>query len=277
MIIATTADVMGPASSAHRLFTLNIGGPSLARASRLADYLLSQDLDVIVLTETRPNLGTAALIDELRTAGYEAFWPRPPSAGERGVALLSRSAQTPPIWNKSEELGHRLVVGTVTFPSPVTLIAAYVPSRDASIRKIARKRQFLSQLLSVLSESAHRERTVVMGDLNVVSRDHVPRYSAFRAWEYEVLDEIGELGFVDVFARLHPGQQAHSWIGRTGDGYRYDYVFMSPDLAEAALDCEYVHEARDSRLSDHAGVLLTLGPEQAPDSWARRRLQPASG
>lgn len=268
---------MGPASSAHRLFTLNIGGPSLARASRLADYLLSQDLDVIVLTETRPNLGTAALIDELRTAGYEAFWPRPPSAGERGVALLSRSAQTPPIWNKSEELGHRLVVGTVTFPSPVTLIAAYVPSRDASIRKIARKRQFLSQLLSVLSESAHRERTVVMGDLNVVSRDHVPRYSAFRAWEYEVLDEIGELGFVDVFARLHPGQQAHSWIGRTGDGYRYDYVFMSPDLAEAALDCEYVHEARDSRLSDHAGVLLTLGPEQAPDSWARRRLQPASG
>ena len=138
----------------------------------------------------------------------------------------------------------------------------------------------------MLSESADLERTVVMGDFNVVSRDHVPRYPAFRSWEYEVLDEIGELGFVDVFARLHPGQQAHSWIGRTGDGYRYDYVFMSPDLAEAALDCEYVHDARDSRLSDHAGVLLTLAPERARPQrqvgaysrrWGRAAVKLAAG
>lgn len=101
-------------------------------------------------------------------------------------------------------------------------------------------------------------RTIVMGDLNVVGRDHLPRYSAFRAWEYDVFDRIRDLDFVDVFAALHPGVQAHSWIGRTGDGYRYDYVFVSPDLIGVVQGCEYVHEVRDERLSDHAGVLLTV-------------------
>lgn len=252
-----------PASSEHRLFTLNIGGPSLDRASRIADYLLQQDLEAIVLTETRPNAGTAALIDALCSWGYEASWPVPPVSGERGVALLCRSTHTSRFSRQSGDLGHRLVVKTVTMPSPVTLVAAYVPSRDASSPKIARKQRFLRELVEVLSDSAHHERTVVMGDFNVVGRDHVPRYSAFRAWEYDLIDRIGELGFVDVFASLHPGVQAHSWIGRTGDGYRYDYVFVSRDLAEAALSCEYVHEVRDARLSDHAGVLLTLATVNA--------------
>ena len=52
----------------------------------------------------------------------------------------------------------------------------------------------------------------------------------FRSWEYDVLDSFAALGLADVFAELHPGVQAHSWIGRTGNGYRYDYVFVSRAL-----------------------------------------------
>lgn len=266
----TARDGIGLDTSSYRLFTLNIGGPSLARASGLAKYLLDQDLDVIVLTETRLNLGTAALVEAVCAAGYQASWPHPPSQGERGVALLWRSACTSTTSIGPVDLGHRLVVETLTFEAPLTLIATYVPSRDASPRKIVRKQRFLSELLRVLGDSAHLQRTVVMGDFNVVSRDHVPRYSAFRKWEYEVLDEIGELGFVDVFAKLHPGQQAHSWIGRTGDGYRYDYVFMSPDLVGSTVSCDYLHDARESGLSDHAGVLVGLAERSSPDVVATR-------
>lgn len=255
----------------RRLFTLNIGGPSLERAGRIANYLLQQDLDVIVLTETRPNAGTAALVQALRAEGYEAAWPVPPTAGERGVALLCRAATTSMLTRRSVGYGHRLVMETVALPSPMRVIAAYVPSRDASPHKIARKRNFVHDLVDALREASNRHRAVLIGDFNVVSRDHVPRYSAFRGWEYELFDKINDLGFSDAFSLLHPGIQAYSWIGRTGGGYRYDYAFISDDIIETAIGCVYVHEVREERLSDHAGLLLTLAADsrQTPKACVR--------
>ncbi len=197
----------------YRLLTLNIGGPSLDRAGRLTDYLLEQDLDVIVLTETRPNLGTESLVDALCASGYEVSWPRPPTSGERGVALLSRSGVPPSGRGRSIHFGHRLVVQAVTLGSPLTFVGAYVPSRDATSQKLARKQHFLTQLLDVLSDPRHLERTILMGDLNIVGRDHRPRYSAFRSWEYEALERIAQLGFVDVF-RITPSGRAGSQLDR---------------------------------------------------------------
>lgn len=140
------------------------------------------------------------------------------------------------------DVSHRLVVDRFDDPGPMTVVAAYVPSRDSSAAKIARKRGFLLQLDRALRTTASSRRTVFMGDLNLVGRDHVPRYTAFRSWEYGALENITGHGLVDVFAELHPGVQAHSWIGRTGSGYRYDYAFVSDDLVADVHSCDYLHE-----------------------------------
>ena len=133
-----------------------------------------------------------------------------------------------------------------------------MPSRDASRAKIERKRRFLEQLVEAVRASAGAGRVVLIGDLNVVGRDHEPRYSMFRSWEYDALDRLVALGLVDVFAEVHPGVQAHSWIGRTGNGYRYDYAFVSHDLMGSVRRCDYLHEPRERGLSGHAALLLTL-------------------
>ena len=248
------------ASRDLRLLTLNISGPSVERAQRLAEFIVALDRDVLVLTETRPNLGTQYLLAELADAGYEMQAPLPSSDRERGVAVLSRTASSGTLNQSTDvDLSHRLVVGDVDETAPVTLLAAYVPSRDATQAKMERKRRFLGQMVGVVADSARTGRFILMGDLNVVSRAHQPRYPAFRSWEYDALDQIIGHGLVDVFAELHPGVQAHSWIGRTGNGYRYDYAFVSHDLVEAVRECEYMHEPRESGLSDHAAVVLTLG------------------
>lgn len=242
-----------------RLFTLNISGPSVERAQRLAAFMLGLDLDVLVLTETRVNSGTEHLLAELADAGYEVHSPVPPSARERGVAVLSRVASRGATERtESVDLPHRLVVGNVGEPATVTLLAAYVPSRDATLQKLERKRRFLSQMLEVVELSAQSGRVILMGDFNVVGRAHEPRYPTFRSWEYDALDHVFDHGLVDVFAELHPGVQAHSWIGRTGNGYRYDYAFVSRDLLGAVRGCEYLHEPRERGLSDHAALVLTL-------------------
>ena len=118
---------------------------------------------------------------------------------------------------------------------------------------------FLEQLLEAVKASAGAGRVVLIGDLNIVGRDHEPRYSMFRSWEYDALDQLAALGLVDAFTELHPGVQAHSWIGRTGNGYRYDYAFVSHDLMGSVRRCDYLHEPRERGLSDHAALLLTLG------------------
>ena len=245
-----------------RLFTLNISGPSAERAERLTEYLVGINADVLVLTETRDNKGTELLIANLAAAGYDGAqrWCRPPSR-ERGVIVLSRMRSSGFWPRRCVDLHHRLVYGVIRLGEqcPVRMLAAYVPSRDVSQPKIERKRKFLAQMLEALEGAARNHHPVVLiGDLNIVSRDHEPRYSAFRPWEYEVFGRLAEIGLVDVFAELHPGVQAHSWIGRTGNGYRYDYAFVSKELIGDTVACEYLHEPRELGITDHAALRLTL-------------------
>lgn len=260
------------------MLTLNISGPSVERASRLSAFLLALDLDVLVLTETRANAGTELLLSEFGAAGYELIAPMPASPGERGVAVASRLGfRMVRGGTQGVDLSHRLIVGELNEPTPLRLVAVYVPSRDASPQKIDRKRRFLLQMQDVLQRQPRVEKVILLGDLNVVGRSHEPRYSVFRAWEYEALEAVASHGLVDAFTELHPGVQAHSWIGRTGNGYRYDYAFVSRDLAESILQCEYRHDPRTRGLSDHAGLLLSLSLASRSAGAERSQLAGVAG
>jgi exodeoxyribonuclease-3 len=237
--------------------TLNISGPSIPRAHRLFDFLGKLDVDVFILTETRPMPGTQYLLDAFRSAGYATTCLNPNSRAERGVAVVHRVGMAEEVACPSVDLDHRLTLLRLHLESPVWLGGIYVPSRDSSPPKISRKRTFLSQTLEILA--ALESDVILMGDFNVVHRTHVPKYSSFRSWEYDYLERIHDLGLVDVFAKLHPGVQAHSWIGRTGDGYRYDYAFVSQSLEEQVVSCDYLPTSRETGVSDHAGVLMTIG------------------
>jgi exodeoxyribonuclease-3 len=244
-----------------RFATLNISGPSVGRAERLLDFLPSLGADVLVLTETRANAGTRLLLDSYREGGWSVIAAPTMHAGERGVAVVQRVGDEVQVGRAvTAKVRHRLVASSVAAADPIRIVGAYVPSRDTSPAKIARKQQFLAQMLGLTGRWAD-QRMVFLGDLNVVGRQHVPKFSAFRCWEYEVLETLEQQGFVDAHALLYPGEQVHSWIGRKGAGYRYDYAFVSADLVANLVDCAYVHEPRELGLSDHAAVVLTLDVE----------------
>lgn len=249
----------GGAERTITLLTLNIGGPSVERAVKISEYLNGSAPDVIVLTETRPTAGTRHLLGGLADAGYTAHGHLPECPTGRGAAVLSRVAPTTETGRPAGvDLPHRLVAANIGGPHNVALLAAYVPSRDGTARKRHRKQRFLAQMLTTVETAATSQRLILMGDLNVVGRSHEPRYTTFRSWEYDTFDALARHGLVDAFAELHPGVQAHSWIGRTGNGYRYDYAFVSQDLLGAVHACEYTHEPRRRGLSDHAALTLTL-------------------
>jgi exodeoxyribonuclease-3 len=240
------------------LLTFNIGNPSTQRARRQLDWLASRDEHVLVLTETKASLGCQLLADAFTAAGYSVVHPTP-EPREYGVMIASRVAAGPDAF--ADRLGYlpaRAAAATLPTPAgPVRLIGLYVPSRDAGVEKTERKKKWLAACHAALATGPSQPPTVLLGDLNILEPDHQPRYPFFAPFEYDFYRTLTtDHGMVDAYRHLHPDAAEYSWVGRTGDGYRYDHAFCSPALAGELAGCDYVHQPRHDRLSDHSALTV---------------------
>ena len=77
-----------------------------------------------------------------------------------------------------------------------------------------------------------------------------------RAWLTELFNEVG---FVDVFRKLHPELEAYTWWSNRGQawakdvGWRLDYQIATPDMAGKAVTTGIY---KDQRFSDHAPLMV---------------------
>ncbi len=249
-----------PVAPTLSLLTFNIGAAAVPRAGAILRWLRSRADDVIVLTETSGGTGTALLADGLLEAGFSLHYSQDPP--ERGVLLASR---TPVAQNLSAQVAVTLpcrasAVVLETSPRKLALIGVYIPSRDRSNVKVARKEAFIASLLDSVRRlpAAQRECLVVAGDYNAVARGHQPPLPGFFPWEYGLHDELAEIGLRSAHELRPRRDQPHSWVGRTGLRYLYDYVHVGGGLHRAVERCEYLHGPRERRLSDHAAVAVRL-------------------
>lgn len=213
-----------------------------------------------MLTETARSAGCEFLAERFEAAGYSVTFPRPAyGSRERGVMIVSRLA-THPLPLSVGYLPHRVVAVSVqTGTGPLNVVGVYVPSRDTSEAKVTRKRSFLEGLAAALPPGSTGRR-LVLGDFNLLEPDHVPRYRTFQTWEYDFYTGLAEAGYRDAFRLLAPEAREYSWVGRTGDGYRYDHAHVSGPLAGEVEGCRYVHEPRtdEERLTDHSALTVSL-------------------
>jgi exodeoxyribonuclease-3 len=239
--------------------TLNIGAAASARAAFILEWLRRRDDDLIVLTETSPGPGTELLSLGLAKRGYEII--ATPASNDRGVLIASR---LPVRRRLCAELAVTLpwrAAGIVLDTSPsLAVVGVYVPSRDRTPTKIARKEGFIRSFLNALETlpSRLRENLLIAGDYNVISRRHNPPRRGYFSFEYAMHESLERLGFAAGHELGHRGPHPYSWVGRTGDGYLYDYVHLGGALHSRLGFCEYVHDTRQRRLSDHAAVAFSF-------------------
>ncbi len=156
-------------------------------------------------------------------------------------------------------LNSRLVSGELKINNhKIEIIGVYVPSRNNSDLKILRKKIFLEKLLNVFKNNHCYDERLFCGDLNLLEPNHIPHYSFFREWEYNFYKNVLDHDFLDAFRKLNPKKRDYSWIGKTGDGYRYDHCFVSKKLAKHLYKSFYLHTPRTSKLSDHAALIIEL-------------------
>lgn len=213
---------------------------------------------MIVLSETSGGPGTALLRDGLDDDGYSIFSATP--RGERGVLLACRLPECEAVEQISVTVPCR-AGGIVVDGFGLVVVGVYVPSRDRTPAKVARKKSFITSLLKSLRSlpPEQRERLVLIGDYNAVARHHHPSLPGFFDYEYSFHDKLRELGLsaaheVKPYGSGHP----HSWIGRTGIGYLYDYAHVGTGLHSRLERCQYLHGPRQQRLSDHAALAVRL-------------------
>lgn len=248
------------------LLTLNIANPSPERAQRQLAWLAGRGEDVLVLTETKDSVGCRLLADAFTAAGYHVAYPIPEN-GDYGVMIASKvTADADDFGGRIGYLPARAAAITLAAPSgPMRIIGAYVPSRDASAEKTGRKRKWLDACHTALA-SRPAGAVVFLGDLNVLEPGHQPHYPFFAPFEYDFYRQLtDDCGLVDAFRILHPDAVEHSWVGRTGEGYRYDHAHCTPELASRLLACNYLHQPRLDRLSDHSALSVRLAVD--PGEW----------
>jgi exodeoxyribonuclease-3 len=152
----------------------------------------------------------------------------------------------------------------------LSVISLYLPSGSSGDHRQASKFRFLDAFIPQLKKLRKGGREVVLcGDWNIAHREidlknwkGNLKNSGFlpeeRAWMTRIFDE---LGWVDVYRRLHPEatDASYTWWSNRGQarannvGWRIDYQIATPGVADRAKDAAIY---KDEWFSDHAPLTV---------------------
>jgi exodeoxyribonuclease-3 len=152
----------------------------------------------------------------------------------------------------------------------LSVVSLYLPSGSSGDHRQASKFRFLDAFLPHLKKLRKGGREVVLcGDWNIAHREidlknwkGNLKNSGFlpeeRAWMTRIFDE---LGWVDVYRRLHPEatDESYTWWSNRGQaraknvGWRIDYQIATPGIADRAKGAEIY---KGAWFSDHAPLTI---------------------
>jgi len=241
------------------IFCWNIGNPSLERAKKQADWLSNRSEDVFVLTETKGSEGCRYIKDFFEKNRYSVAVQDMDSKDYGTMIISKNSFEKNEFSDLIDFLPSRVVaINLKLVKRKMEIIGLYVPSRNIEIDKVKRKKTFIEKISKAVKNKNLSDFRIVCGDFNILEPNHFPHYSFFQDWEYKLYTDLVRLDMIDAFRFLSPEKNEYSWVGRTGDGYRYDHIFVSNNLSNSIKKCFYDHSPREMRLSDHSGMVLEL-------------------
>ncbi len=255
-----------------RVISLNLNGIRSAASKGFLPWLMEQHADIVCVQELKAQAADMTA-DLLAPDAFTGFFHYAEKKGYSGVGLYAR--------RKPDAVIEGL--GIPEFDSEgryleaqfgkLSVISLYLPSGSSGEERQEVKFRFMDAFLPHLRDlRASGREALLCGDWNIAHKEidlknwrGNRKNSGFlpeeRAWLTQVFDEVG---FVDVFRRLHPELEAYTWWSNRGQawaknvGWRIDYQIATPTVAQAA------HAAaiyKEQRFSDHAPLTIDYNIE----------------
>ncbi|MBY0268183.1 MAG: exodeoxyribonuclease III [Burkholderiales bacterium] len=252
-----------------KIITLNLNGIRSASRKGFLEWLPKQRADVICVQELKAQAADMTE-DLLAPAGYHGHFHYAEKKGYSGVGIYSREkpAKVAAGFGVAEFDAEGRFLRTDF--GKLSVISLYLPSGSSGDHRQASKFRFLDAFFPLMKRLRKAGREVVLcGDWNIAHREidlknwkGNLKNSGFlpeeRAWMTRVFDE---LGWVDVYRRLHPEAtgEAYTWWSNRGEawaknvGWRIDYQIATPGIAAQAKRAAVY---KTERFSDHAPLII---------------------
>lgn len=250
-----------------RIISVNLNGIRSAASKGFYEWLALQNADVICLQELKAQAGDMTG-QMLNPPGFHGYFHYAEKKGYSGVGIYCREKPEQVIVGlgiaEFDVEGRYLCADFADY----SVVSLYLPSGSSGEERQAVKFDFMNAFLPHLRElRASGREVVVCGDWNIAHKEidlknwrGNKKNSGFlpeeRAWLSGLFDEVG---FVDVFRRVHPELEAYTWWSNRGQawaknvGWRIDYQIATPGLAQRAQAADIYKE---QRFSDHAPLTI---------------------
>ena len=252
-----------------RIISANLNGIRSASNKGFFEWLSNQQADFVCLQELKAQ-ATDMKTTMLQPDGLFGYFHYAEKKGYSGVGIYSKQAADKVIVG----LGHDDIDSEGRYLEiqigNLSVISLYLPSGSSSEQRQTIKYSVMERFYPHLANlMASGREIVICGDWNIAHQNidlknwrGNQKNSGFlpeeRAWLSKILQD---LGWVDVYRRLHPdtSDESYTWWSNRGQawannvGWRIDYQIATPGIASTAISSE-IYKAQ--RFSDHAPLII---------------------
>jgi len=252
-----------------RIISLNLNGIRSATTKGLFPWLEKQNADIICMQELKAQAPDMTR-EMLQPDGLYGYFHYAEKKGYSGVGIYSKRQPDAII----EGLGMPDIDAEGRYIEAqygnLSVVSLYLPSGSSGEERQTVKFSVMERFLPRLMElKASGREVVICGDWNIAhceidlknwrgNRKNSGFLPEERAWMTRI---FSELGWVDVYRRLHPDttDECYTWWSNRGQawaknvGWRIDYQIATPDIASKAVSTSIY---KTERFSDHAPLIV---------------------
>ena len=240
-----------------KILSYNVNGIRAALNKGLADYLSTEDADIVCFQELK---AMESQIPEgvIESLGYQAYYYSAEKKGYSGVGLLSKEQPL----SVQHGCGHELFdaegrVIRADFDG-YSVMSVYFPSGSSGDHRQEIKYQFLDFFFDYIRELRKTiPNLIICGDYNICHRAidiHAPKRneksSGFLPEERAWMDKWFDSGMIDSFRAINGNiTDRYTWWSfranarANNKGWRIDYISITDELKDQLVGAEIRDEA----------------------------------
>ncbi len=251
-----------------KIITWNINGWRAAWQKGLADFIISQQPDLLGLQETKINDHLANDWSE-KIPGYKIFWHGAERPGYSGTAIIAKDNLSVNIINglgeEQFDLEGRCQVSKL---ADFYWLNIYFPNANRQLSRLPYKQAFNQAVRQLIKKLEQSKPVIISGDFNVahqpidLANPKVNEGSAgYTLEERQFIDQLLTDGWIDIWRQLYPARKQYTWwtyrfSARSRNiGWRIDYFLISPTLLSKIKDVQILDQINGS---DHCPVELII-------------------